>query len=415
MNYVAPYISFPFAMWLLSRLIILCAMLFVAPLIPSPPNGVAAKFGWDVFSAWDSQWYHLITENGYEFSLEKKQNSVAFFPLFPLLTRGLMSFGIPFHISGTLINNFAFLAALIILYLWVAERYDKSTAQWATAILAWCPYSIYGTVIYTEGLFLLCSTSALRAFDKKQYAWVGLWGALATATRVTGMALVPAFLLTSWLQKRTLKAFISSLAVGSGLFLYCLYCQLKFNDALAFLHAQKGWRSSYGFDWQGWGKILMEIVVGPANAGSGYIKDFWYPLGFATIIGCAYLLWLYRQKLGSVKVRYGFYCLWFLLWIIAGDSLIKIILIFGGLILLCFSIKKIPLAAVIYGFCSYAIVLNTGLTASVERYVYAIVPLSYACGLLLARYPRWGYLVISFCVIPLFSFSIRFCQKLWLA
>jgi len=34
--------------------------------------------------------------------------------------------------------------------------------------------SLFGTVIYSEGLYLLFSTAALRAFDKQQYAFVAL-------------------------------------------------------------------------------------------------------------------------------------------------------------------------------------------------------------------------------------------------
>jgi Gpi18-like mannosyltransferase len=98
----------------------------------------------------------------------------------------------PFEVAGTLVN-ICFLGAIIIVYLWVEEHHGKSAARWSSAVLAWCPFSLFGTVIYTEGLFLLLSTAALRAFDKKQYFWLALCGALATATRPTGIALIPAF------------------------------------------------------------------------------------------------------------------------------------------------------------------------------------------------------------------------------
>ncbi|MEH2464499.1 hypothetical protein [Nostoc sp.] len=161
---------FIIAMWLSSRLLIVIPMLLIAPLFPTSSDGVATTFSWDVFSAWDSVWYERIVTYGYDFSSNvKEMHTVAFFPLFPLLSRIIMFIGLPFKVAGILVNNAAFLAALIILFFWVQELYSTSTARWATATLAWCPYSLYGTVIYTEGLFLLCTTSALRAFDKKQY------------------------------------------------------------------------------------------------------------------------------------------------------------------------------------------------------------------------------------------------------
>ncbi len=155
---------FVIAMWLSSRLLIVIAMLLIAPLFPSPSNGITATFSWDVFHAWDSVWYEKIVTSGYDFSSEVKEiHTVAFFPLFPLLSRIVMFIGFSPKVAAILVNNSAFLATLIVLYRWVHEHYGTSTARWVTATLVWCPYSLYGTVIYTEGLFLLCTTSAITS------------------------------------------------------------------------------------------------------------------------------------------------------------------------------------------------------------------------------------------------------------
>jgi Gpi18-like mannosyltransferase len=78
------------------------------------------------------------------------------------------------------------LAALYFLYFWVKKQAGESAARWPTAVIAWCPLSLFAGVIYTEGLYLLLSTAALAAFDKQQYGWTAFWGAIATATRPTG-------------------------------------------------------------------------------------------------------------------------------------------------------------------------------------------------------------------------------------
>ena len=251
---------FATTMWLLSRVVIIVAMLLIAPSLPIAENAQAPIYGWDAFYAWDSIWYHRIVVVGYEFINDGKQYSVAFFPLLPLLSRVIMYFGLPFQMAATLINNAAFLGALIVFYSWVKETHGTSAARWSTAVLAWCPYSLYGSVIYTEGLFLLFSTAALRAFDKKQHLWAGVWGILSTATRITGVMLIPAFLFVAWKQGRNIKAYLASFAVGIGAFLFSLYCLIKFGDALAFVHVQKGWRDSTGFAWQGWWNMSTQIV-----------------------------------------------------------------------------------------------------------------------------------------------------------
>ncbi len=406
---------FPTIMWLFSRLLIIVAMLLIAPSLPIPENAQPPTFGWDVFYAWDSVWYHRIVVVGYEFINDGKQYSVAFFPLLPLLTRIIMYFGLPFKIAATLLNNFAFLGALIILYSWVKENYGRSAARWSTVVLAWFPYSLYGTVIYTEGLFLLFSTAALRAFDKKHHTSAAIWGILSTATRITGVMLIPAFLFVSWKQGRNLKAYLASFAVGIGAFLYSLYCLIKFGDALAFVHVQKGWRDSTGFAAEGWWNMLMQIILGS-------------PLLFGLIVISGFLLWRFRQQLADIKLRSLFYFLWLLLWFSIGEPLwladsnpfitiplIKIVIIFGGLYLLWYSRAKIPLVATVYGFFSYALILNTGLTLSVERYAYGIVSLSVALGLLLKRYPAWGYAITGFSAILLASLAVQFSHNQWVA
>jgi Gpi18-like mannosyltransferase len=411
-------ILFPALMWLLSRLIILIVMFGIMPIATKTSNVVINKYGWwDVLFAWDSVWYYNIATTGYNYGLDftKTQYSVAFFPLYPLSIWILTKIGIPVVVAGLLINNLAFFAALIVLYTWVEQLYGENSARWATATMAWCPYSIYGTVMYTEGLFFLFSISALRAFDQKQYAWAGFWGALSSATRITGITLLPAFFLTAWKQKRPITAYIASFVVASGVLIYSLYCLGQFGDALAFLNAQKGWRTSAGFAWQGWWYMLMQVVIGEKNAAIGYIKDPFYLLQLAIITISALLLLRFRQKLGVDRVRYSFFLLWLILWLMAGESLIKIVIIFGGLYLLGYYCQQIPLVAAIYGFFSYGIALNTGLTASVERYVYAIAPLFIASGFLFAKYPRWGYAVIAFGGLILALFCIRFAQDFWLA
>ena len=408
---------FPILMWLASRLLILIAMLLIAPLFPASSNGVAAKFSWDVFSAWDSVWYEKIATLGYDFHSDLNQiSTVAFFPLFPILSHLAMTIGLPFKVAAILVNNLAFLSALILLYSWMKNLYGINAARWITNVIVWCPYSLYGTVIYAEGLFLLCTIAALRAFDKKQYISASLWGVLSTATRVPGIALIPAFLFISWKERRGVKAYICSLVVGLGISLYSIYCQIKFGDALAFIHAQKAWRhDAVGFDWAGWWKILMEVTISLANWKYGYIKDIWYPLLFSLIIMSGYLLWRFRLQVGLVRTRYSFYGLWLLLWLLTGDELFKLTMTFGGLYLLWLYRNEIPLVTVIYGFCSYILILNTGITASAERYVYGIVSLSIAFGLLLTRFPRFAQALIYFFGIVLAHFSVRFARALWVA
>lgn len=358
---------FAIAMWFLSRLVIVVAMQLIAPSMSMTPAhhdlplpigfvpGYVPKAGWELFSHWDGGWYRKIATLGYDYAIDGQQHSIAFFPLFPLMTRVVMALGLPFDVAATLVNSLAFLGALIFLYRWVEERHGTHAARWATAVLAWFPYSIYGTVIYTEGLFLLTTTAALRAFDKGQYLWAALWGAMATATRVPGAALVPTFLLVAWRERRPPIAYATAIATTGGLLLFSIYCALTFKDPLAFVHVQQTWGAS------SWLNLLSGVL---ALNGGAVVK-------VGMMFGGCYLLWYVRAELNRV--------------------------------------------AFTYGLCYFALILGSGSVMSLNRFAYALVSLSIALGILLARHPRWGYAIVGLFAVSLIRAAINFSWWRWVA
>lgn len=412
-QYWAEAVKFAIVVGLSSRLLILLAMLAIAPALPVPSSGEPVAIGWQIFAHWDGEHYQRIVEQGYQFKNDGKGYNIAFFPLFPLLIRGLVGFGLPTAAAGVVINNLAFLAALVVLYVWVREQHSQAAARWAVIALAWSPFSLFGTVVYTEGLFLLCSTVALRTFDRRQYGWAALWGAATTAIRPPGMVLIPTFLLVSWLEKRGVRAYLASLISGTGLAVYMLYCWLRFQHPLAFVLTQRGWQSKQGFHGSAWIDLFEVVFLGPVNEDEGRLVDPWYPLALLLILGIGLLLWRSRHKLGFPRTGYGFVGLTLLLWLVGGSPLINVVMVFGGLYLLWRSRYTLSRLVLTYGFLSWGLILSIGKTTSTERYAYGVVSLAIALGLWLSRYPRWGYWAIGFCAILLASFSIRFAQGVW--
>ncbi|NJL60503.1 MAG: hypothetical protein HC903_00055 [Methylacidiphilales bacterium] len=402
---------FPASMWLGSRATIWVAMLLVAPLLPVPSGGVAATFDLSVFDGWDSTHYRIIANSGYIYANGK--GNIAFFPLFPLILRFLINIGFPFEVAGVVFNNLAFLGFLYLLYFWVQQFQNESIAKWTVAIAVWFPASMFAGVIYTEGLYLLLSTAALSAFDRNKYAQTALWGGLATATRPTGIALIPAFIFSAWKQRKPPVAYIAAFSTAAGIIIFSIYCFIQHGDPLAFIHAQKGWRASLGFDWKPWWKMLMQICIGNYNYKQGYIKDIAHPLVFSVIVGCGWWLWRDRYKLGARKVDYGLLVLFLGLWLLAGDPLINTISVLGSAYLLWRYRQELTPVALFYGLCGVGLLLVSGGTWSLSRLVYGIVPPIIAFGILLSRHPRWGYMTLGFFAILLFTFSIRFAQELW--
>jgi Gpi18-like mannosyltransferase len=281
--------------------------------------------------------------------------------------------------------------------------------------VAWCPLSMFGTVIYTEGLYLILSTAALRAFDQKQYRWTILWGAMATATRPTGLALIPAFLLAAWRQRRPFIAYVAGFASASGVLLFSLYCAIQFGDALGFLHAQRGWRPSLGFYWQGWLDMLLQISLGTSYEELA-IKDPLHPLFFGIVVSYGYCLWRFRKHLSS-PIVYGFYSLVLFLLILADDwfiyNLLNAVMVLGGGYMLWHLRTQLTPVTVTYGLCGCGLLLASGGTISLGRLAYGIVSLSVAFGVFLSRHPRQGYLSLGVCAILLARLALKFAQELW--
>ncbi|MGQ9871700.1 mannosyltransferase family protein [Leptodesmis sp.] len=355
---------FILTLWLVSRLVIVIALQWVAPLIVTTPvhpewtwdarphdfiPGYVPKPGWEAFSHWDGKWYRTIVTEGYEYVQDGGQHSIAFFPLFPLLIRVVMTLGLPFEVAAVLVNNLAFLGAMSLLYFWAKESQGTSVARWATAVLAWCPSSLFCTVVYSEGLFLLITTAALRAFDHNQYKQAAMWGALASATRVPGITLFPAFLFTAWKERRPPAAYTAAVASSGGLLLFCSYAAIAFGDPLAFVNTQQGWQDYH----QSWIATLRAALTFQQ-------KELLLVLALG---GSAYLLWHLRRRL--------------------------------------------PLVAIAYGVCGLLLLLMAG-SASFYRYLYGIVTLSFGLGVVLAKHRRWGYAVLLFFAVSLFIEAIHF-------
>ncbi len=407
-----PLWGFALAMGLLSRLVIFVSMMLIVPLLPA--SGARLSVGdWRVLVGWDSVHYIGIATSGYEYAPDGIGHNVAFFPMLPLLMKVGMALGLPAALAGAIANNVAFLGALVILASWMGDRYGLAAARWSVAALAWCPFSLFGTVVYTEGLFLLFSTAALRSFEQRRHLWAAIWGSLASATRLPGLTLVPAFLLIAWRERRSWSAYGAAIASAGGVLCFSLFCWVKFQEPLAFLWVQKAWHPAgltYG---EGWLKTLVQITLGPTTWNKGTLVDPLYPLAFVILCSLGTLLWRFRKQAGRRLIYYGTCAIGLLLWLLAGSPLINAVTFWGGVYVLWRFRRTLPPVAVVYGCLSLALILSSGRTISVERHAYGVVSLAIAMGLLLSRHPRWGYPVMGFFALLLVSLSIRFAQHLW--
>ena len=148
---------------------------------------------------WDATWYLEISQDGYlggestESRVVSAESRAAFFPLYPLAIRALAGFtespGASL-IAAYVISLSAFLGALYLLYRLVELELGSEVARVAVLLLAVSPWTLFFSAPYTESLFLLASVGAFYAARTGRWAWAGVLGAAAAATRNTGIVLL---------------------------------------------------------------------------------------------------------------------------------------------------------------------------------------------------------------------------------
>jgi len=206
---------------------------------------------------WDSQHYAYIAEHGYD------RVRTAFFPLYPLLVKGLsLIFGNVF-VAGVVLSNIALLVALGYLYALARAMYGEAAARRAVLYLAGAPAAVFFSAMYTESLFIALGAATMYHARKGHWARAACAGALAAATRNTGVVLSTVIALEAlrqggvslrrqrpfeaplkarWRRIRVVwRGFAAAIVVVGGLGAYMLYLTRAFGDPLAFVHAEAGW------------------------------------------------------------------------------------------------------------------------------------------------------------------------------
>lgn len=240
---------------------------FDLPAVTSPLGGIG-----DLVAAplarWDAVWYLTIANGGYDGADSPRH---AFFPLYPLLTRGLGELGGggagAVLLAAYAVSLAAFFAALVLLYRLTTLELGRRAAWPTLLLLCVFPASLYFGAPYSESLFLLCSVGAFYAARTGSWAWAGVAAAGASATRSAGILLLLP-LAVMYLYGPRADAAATPAGVGSrlggfapryrlrpsalwlalapaGLLTYAAYLGLTYGDPLSFSHVQEFWSRDF--------------------------------------------------------------------------------------------------------------------------------------------------------------------------
>lgn len=333
----------------------------------------------------------------------------AFFPVFPLVMKVVNLVVHNALLSGLLIANVSAFALVCIWYLFLKELYKEKVAWLGVFILLLFPTSFFLGALYSESLFLFLVIACFWAARHRQWWLAALIAAIASATRIVGVMLVPALLVELYIQrtwegsrrikivglpKRVDGAAVVSLVKNAlsqvdrflarswkegllisvgvlGLLLYMTYLSAEFQDPLYFLHVQ-------------------------SEFGSGRQENF---ITFPQVIW-RYLkiLWYYRP----INLKYFAFVQEF-------------VLTLGVLAGLLFSLRKVRFSYVLFALTAFLVPTLTGTFSSMPRYVLVCFPVMIwlAQFLQTKRWATYAYLAGS--GILLILNTLLFIQGYWVA
>jgi hypothetical protein len=153
---------------------------------------------------WDAGWYFQIAQSGYYWDRHKRgQQNIAFFPAFPMATRGVARlFGgeaEAYLIAGVVLSHAAFLAALLLLYQLARGLTGETDAARGAVLLTACyPFAVFYGAYYTESFYLFGVVGAFLALERNR-PWAALpFGVMVGLTRPNGFLLAASLALVAW-------------------------------------------------------------------------------------------------------------------------------------------------------------------------------------------------------------------------
>jgi len=390
------------------------------------PPGITSGFGWlgNLLAApaarWDGVWYLVIARYGYRPDLGITSRT-AFFPLYPLALRTVSWLGPPPILAGVLVSVAALAFALYGIHRLATlelARYARPTlsgeqlarAAWLAVMLtAFAPMAFFFSAVYSESLYLALSVGLFWSARHGRWAWVGVLGALAGATRSAGLVLLlPALILYLYgpredrppdypgqLRSRVhpryrLRRDVLWLGVlPVGVILYGAYLALAGGDPLAPLRAQEVWSRHFAGPFVGIWDGLRAAFEGARQLLSGQRHHIYFATGKDSPF------------------------------VMAGHNLMLLVFLAGAIPLVIGVVRRLPLAYGAYVLAALALPLSYPVTAqplmSLPRFLLVLFPLGIWLAAWLAERPSLQRPALALSCVLMVFFLGQFATWHWVA
>lgn len=231
--------------WAVSRLVAAIGLC----LLGAKPVG---SLDLDALTDWDVGWFQSIVQVWYgprDLPVFDKGvwTSWPFFPLHPLLARGVSALGVSDRAALVIVNNLAFLAALWGLHR-LASRHlgprGATTAVWAMALF---PGSVTSVMGYSGGLFAAGAIWAFVLLEERRAVAAGLALGVAAAARPNGFLLLAVLAAMAFLEARRRREAwwrdVAAVSVPTVAFMvgWSAWCWAVTGDPIVYFSAKAAW------------------------------------------------------------------------------------------------------------------------------------------------------------------------------
>jgi hypothetical protein len=254
------------------------------------------------FARWDAGWFVAIARHGYE-----NRQAAAFFPLYPIVVH-VVAFVVRSEVAAGVLVSIASAAGAAALLVRLARGRE------ALQLVALYPLAFVFTAPYSDALFLLLAVASFHAAVRGRSVAAGVLGGLAVASRLLGLALLPALAWLLW--RRGAARLLPLLLLPGALGAYMLYLHAHFGDAFAFAHAEGAYWQRHTpplgplqglFDALRSGKEgLAQLVLHlpPGRYGAAEQFAIWNVVYVLLLAAAFWLTWEAWRRLGAA---YGLY------------------------------------------------------------------------------------------------------------
>jgi len=256
----------------------------------------------DGWVRWDSFWYESIVDAHPRFVPAYLSNA-NFFPFYSwvswIVALPLRMFFDPehaFYIGALIVSSASFLLGLAAVDRLATRLAGADVSSRTIWLIALFPFSFFFTAVYADALYFCLGAWSLTFAYERRWPLACALAAMASMTRIPGVALFPALALEYSRQNdfrvsafRRAPLLIGILAIGP--IVIGGYYYWRYQDPLAFLHArQLGWNRAAGV--AGWVRDFGYFFESPISACTGVadcIREF---APTRALIGASYLLLL---------------------------------------------------------------------------------------------------------------------------